>query len=243
MSLGGIAFTAAVLAIALIGLFELYNLLAGMRPLRWAGYAGVAATISLTWLVDERERGVALGLGLCLVLSALAGLILARREEVTIRVGLTFLGAAYLGLPMALLVATRELPNGAQAVANVLVGTWAFDTFSYFGGRAWGSRPIAPRISPSKTVEGFAAGVVGGTLSVWIAGLYMDWIGHLEAVALGVVICVVAYVGDLFESMVKRDVQVKESGRLLAGHGGVLDRFDAMLFTSVAGYFATVWLV
>lgn len=239
---GGPAFVAAVVAIALIGTYEYLNLVAGIAPLRWAAYLATALTVALPAYIDPPERAVALGAAASLILAAVAGLILKNREEVTIRIALTTLGAIYLGVPLGLFVATRELSNGGAAIANILVGTWAFDTFSYFGGRLWGSHPIAPRVSPKKTVEGFVVGVIGGTVAVWVAGLYMDWIDHLQSLTLGFIICAVAYVGDLFESMIKRDIGVKDSGRILAGHGGVLDRFDAVLFTSVAGYFATIWL-
>jgi len=240
---GGPLFVAAVAVIALVGVYEYLNLVAGVAPLRWAAYAGTAVTVALPSVVDPPERAVALGAAAVVALSAVAGLILRNREEVTIRVALTVLGGVYLGVPLGLFVATRELPHGAAAVANILVGTWAFDTFSYFGGRLWGTHPIAPRTSSKKTVEGFVAGVIGGTLAVWVAGLYMDWIDHLESLVLGLVMCLVAYAGDLFESMLKRDIGVKDSGRILAAHGGVLDRFDALLFTAAAGYFTTIWMV
>jgi phosphatidate cytidylyltransferase len=227
----------------MVGVYEYLNLVAEIAPLRWAAYAGAAATTVLPSLIDPVERAVALGVALAIVFGAVAGLILKHRDEVTIRVALSVFGALYLGVPLGFFVATRELPDGAGAIANILVGTWAFDTFSYFTGRAWGTHPIAPRISPNKTVEGFVGGIIGGTLAVWVAGLYMDWIGHVESLILGVVICAFAYAGDLFESMIKRDIGVKDSGRLLGSHGGVLDRFDAMLFTAMAGYFATIWLV
>lgn len=245
---GGPLFLAAALAIAFAALYEYLNLVAGIEPLRWAAYASVAATVILPFVIDPPERAVALGAGSTVLLAAVAGLILRNREEVTIRIALTVLGAVYIGVPMALFVATREIDqgaaagHGAAAIANILVGTWAFDTFSYFGGRMWGTRAVAPRTSPKKTVEGLVAGVVGGTIAVWVAGLYMDWIGHAESLLLGLVICGFAYVGDLFESLLKRDIGVKDSGRILGAHGGVLDRFDAILFTAAAGYFATVWL-
>jgi phosphatidate cytidylyltransferase len=229
--------------IALAGLYEYLGLVAALPPVRWAAYLGAVGAVSLPYLVDPAERGVALAVGATIVLTAVGALLVRDREEITLRVALTVLGPVYLAVPMGLLVALRELPDGAGAVANVLVGTWAFDTFSYFGGRMWGSRPVAPRTSPKKTVEGLAVGVVGGTLAVWVAGLYMDWIDHLESLALGVVICAFAYAGDLFESLFKRDIGVKDSGRILGAHGGVLDRFDAIMFTATAGYFATVWLV
>jgi phosphatidate cytidylyltransferase len=247
--IGGPIFLAAVLVIALAGIYEYLNLVAGIEPLRWAAYGAVAATVALPFVIDPAERGVALGVGLAIVLAAVSGLLVRDRQEITIRVALTVLGAVYIGVPLGLFVATREIDfgpaagHGAAAVANILVGTWAFDTCSYFGGRMWGAHPIAPRTSPKKTVEGFLVGVVGGTLAVWVAGLYMDWIGHLQSLALGLIICAFAYVGDLFESLLKRDIGVKDSGRVLGAHGGILDRFDAILFTAMAGYFATVWLV
>lgn len=246
---GGPLFLAAALAIALAGIYEYLNLVAGIEPLRWAAYAAVVATVALPYAVDPAERAVTMGVGLAVVLAAISGLLLRDRQEITIRIALTVLGAVYIGVPMGLFVATRQIDHGraaghgAAAIANILVGTWAFDTCSYFGGRMWGSRPIAPRTSPKKTVEGFLAGLAGGTLAVWVAGLYMDWIDHLQSLALGVIICGFAYAGDLFESLLKRDIGVKDSGRVLGAHGGVLDRFDAILFTAVAGYFATVWIV
>jgi phosphatidate cytidylyltransferase len=243
VAVGGPLFALAAAAIGVLGLYELYSLTAAQRPLRWAGYVGTVLTIVLAWGYDPGERGVVLGLGVSLVLVAVGGLILARREEITARMATTLLGVVYLGLPLALLVLIRELPDGAGAVVNVLVGVWVFDTASYVGGRMWGKTPIAPRASPNKTVEGAVIGLAAGTLAVWIAGLYMDWITGWESLILGLALCPAAYLGDLFESMLKRDVGAKDSGRLLLAHGGVLDRFDALLFGAVAGYFVTVWLV
>ncbi len=241
--IGGAAFAAVCAVIAVIGLFEFYNLTAAMRPLRWAGYLGALLAVGLAWGADRPEHAVLLALGLQVLLVAIACLILPRRDEITMRAGVTLLGGVYLGLPLAVLVLTRGLPNGGAAVANVLVGTWVFDTASYVGGRMWGTRPIAPRISPGKTWEGFGVGLVVGTFSVWFAGLYMDWISGTQSLVLGLVICLASFLGDLFESMLKRDAQAKDSGKLLLGHGGVLDRFDALLFSAVAAYFLTTWLV
>jgi phosphatidate cytidylyltransferase len=240
---GGAAFALVSILIAILALFELYNLTAAYRPLRWAGYLGTIITLVAAWLGDHPERDVLLGLGACVGLAALGGLILARREEVTARVAVTVLGAVYIGLPLGVFILTRRLPDGGGAVANVLVGTWVFDTASYLGGRAWGARQIAPRTSPGKTVEGFLVGLVVGTLSVWFAGLYMDWISGVQSLVLGVAICISAFVGDLFESLLKRDAQAKDSGKLLLGHGGVLDRFDALLFSTVAAYLVTTAMV
>ncbi|MCU0308487.1 MAG: phosphatidate cytidylyltransferase [Thermoleophilia bacterium] len=241
--LGGPVFAAAAALIAVVGLFELYNLTAALRPLRWAGYLGAILCVVFALVADRPEHALLLAIAVSVGLCAVAGLVVPNREDVTVRVSTTLLGALYLGLPMGILVLTRELPDGAAAVANVLVGTWVFDTASYVGGRTWGRRKIAPRTSPGKTWEGFATGVVVGTFAVWFAGLYMDWLSGWESLVIGVVICLSAFVGDLFESLLKRDAQAKDSGRLLLGHGGVLDRFDSTLFSVVAAYFTTVALV
>jgi len=103
-----------------------------------------------------------------------------------------------------------------------------------------GTRPIAPLTSPKKTVEGAVVGVIVATAAVWIAGLYMDWIGGWQSLILGLAICPAAFLGDLFESAVKRDVGVKDSGRLLAGHGGMLDRVDSLLWAIPAAYYTVL---
>ena len=243
VAIGGLAFAAVLAIIAVLGLYELYSLLAATRPLRWAGYLGALSLIGFAWALDDPEHGILLGLALSLGYVAVAGLILARRDDITVRVSTTLLGVVYLGLPLSLLVSMRELPHGAAAIVCVLVGVWIFDTASYVGGRMWGRRPIAPLTSPKKTVEGAVVGLVVATFAVWFAGLYMDWISGWQSLVLGLAICPAAFLGDLFESMIKRDAGAKDSGRLLMGHGGVLDRFDALLFGGAAAYFVLIWLV
>lgn len=241
--LGGWAFTAALAIIAAVAIMELCGLLPTAGPLRWAAFVGALAPVILAGALDIPERGVVVGVAASVIAAAIAGLMLKDRDQVTRRVALTVFAAVYIGAPLGLLVGLRDLSFGAAAVANVLVGTWAFDTFSYFGGRLLGRHPIAPRTSPKKTVEGFAVGLIGGTASVVVAGIWMDWISWHESLILGAAIGLVAYVGDLFESLVKRDLDIKDSGRILGEHGGVLDRFDALLFTSLVGFYGTVWLV
>jgi phosphatidate cytidylyltransferase len=240
---GGGIFAAAVGVLAILALYEFYSLTAAWRPLRWAGYVGVIATVAMAWGVTSADQGVLIGIAIGMGCVALAGLLVARRDDITGRMAATAFGLIYVGLPFGLLVATRQLPHGGGAVANVLVGTWVFDTASFVGGKLWGRRHIAPFVSPGKTLEGLVIGVIFGTGAVWIAGLYMSWISGWDSVIVGLVICAAGFVGDLFESMLKRDIGVKDSGRLLLAHGGVLDRFDALMFATVAAYFVTVALV
>ena len=118
-------------------------------------------------------------------------------------------------------------------------GTFVGDTGAYFVGRAIGRTKLAPRISPNKTIEGLAGGILTAILAVWIVNWYQDWIDTPDALILGAAVAVLAPIGDLFESFIKRDAGTKDTGTLFGAHGGALDRLDAVLFTLVAGYY--VW--
>lgn len=244
---GSPAFAVILALVAMIAVFEYLNMVAPLDPIRWTTYTGAAVTVLLPALfglldLDLPVHGVVAGVFLSIVLGPIGAFMLRDRGEITMRIGVGVFGAIYIGMPLGLFVALRELPHGAGAVTNIIVGTWAFDTFAYAGGKMWGSHPVAPRTSPNKTIEGVVIGLVFGTLSVALAGVYMDWLSLGDSLIIGLVVCGFAYLGDLFESLIKRDVGVKDSGSLLAGHGGVLDRFDALFFTAAAGYLATVWL-
>jgi phosphatidate cytidylyltransferase len=157
---------------------------------------------------------------------------------------ITVLGIAWIGLPFTHAVLLRELPvHGGALVIDVLVGTFLADTSAYAGGRLFGRHKLAPSLSPNKTVEGLVFGFVGGTLGFWFAGLYQDWLSGIDALVMGMCIAAMAAVGDLFESMVKRDLQIKDTGRAFGPHGGLLDRLDAVLFTIVVGYYLAVAFV
>src|SRR3712207_1787512 len=134
----------------------------------------------------------------------------------------------------------RELPHGGGIMAVVLVATFAGDTGAYFAGRAFGTRPLAPTISPKKTVEGLAGGFLASILGAEAVALYQDWLSGWQALVLGVAVGAAAPLGDLFESYVKRDRGVKDAGRVFGAHGGALDRLDGVLFGVVVGYY--VWL-
>ena len=154
-------------------------------------------------------------------------------------VAVTMLGLSWIGLAFAHAVLLRDLPHGDGIVIDVLVGTFIGDTGAYLGGRALGTRPLAPSISPNKTIEGLAIGFLIGVAAVWLAGLYQDWLSGWHALVLGAAVAAAAPVGDLFESYLKRDAGTKDTGRIFGAHGGALDRLDAAMFTMVAGFY--VW--
>jgi phosphatidate cytidylyltransferase len=150
----------------------------------------------------------------------------------------------WIGLGFVFLVAVRDLPGehglGRELLLAVLIGVWASDIAAFTIGRLFGRRLLAAEISPAKTVEGFVAGLVVGTAAVFFT-LYREPHGEplstLHALEFGVAIALAAPIGDLLESYVKRDMGVKDAGRLLGGHGGMLDRVDALLLAAPAAYF------
>ena len=181
---------------------------------------------------------------LTLFLAFLFAAVSETRQSTAVAVATTMLGAAWIGLGLAFLILLRDIEeDGRLLLITLLLTVFVADTFAYVGGRLVGRHKLAPAISPGKTWEGFVFGVAGGILTTWLA-LNDEPIGIVgwEAFVLGGVIVLAAVSGDLFESMVKRDLGVKDSGRVLMGHGGVLDRVDSIVFAAPAAYFCVLAL-
>jgi phosphatidate cytidylyltransferase len=241
VAMGGAVFAAGVVLLGLICLHELFRMYEGLRPVRLAGFLGLIGLAAAAHF-GEQQQVLLATVAFFPVLFVLA-LAMPERPDVPLTDGmaLTLLGTLWVGLAIAHAILLRELPHGDAIVIDVLVGTFIGDTAAYLGGRAFGTRPLALRVSPNKTLEGLAFGIVGAALAVWCAGLYQDWLGGWNALLLGVVVGLAAPLGDLFESKVKRDAGTKDAGTLFGPHGGALDRLDAALFSLVAGYY--VWLL
>jgi phosphatidate cytidylyltransferase len=239
---GGIIFAAAMIAIGAVCLSEYLAMTAEARPLPIPAYAAVAA------LIVAAHFGTAFNV--LLILAASFPLLFAfsadarHRQGATVSIGVTLLGIFWIGIPLVHAVLLRDLPShGAGLLVDVLVGTFVADTAAYATGRMFGSHKIAPSISPNKTVEGLIGGFLIGTMGFWFAGLYQDWLTGVNALIIGAAVAAVAPVGDLFESMLKRDLGKKDTGTIFGPHGGILDRLDAVFFTVVVGYYLAVWLV
>jgi phosphatidate cytidylyltransferase len=233
---GGLVFAVGLFVLGCVCMHELYGMYDRASPVRLAGFVGLAGL-----LVGALYGGQAqVLLAATAALPVLFALTLAQRHPSVGGMALTLLGIYWIGFGLAHAVLLRNLPHGEGIVIDVLVGTFLGDTGAYLGGRLFGRRPLAPRISPNKTVEGLLIGMACSVLAVWFAGRYQEWLPGAHALVLGLAVAVFAPVGDLFESFVKRQAGTKDTGRLLGAHGGVLDRLDAVLFTAVAGYY--VWL-
>jgi phosphatidate cytidylyltransferase len=237
---GGLVLALALLALGVVALTELYTLMARVRPVNIAGFITLAGLL-LAALYGEPRHVLMVLVGAFPVVFLFA-FFRPGRTNVSWAIAATLFGVLWIGLAMVHAILLRELPEGDGLFVDVLVGTFVGDTAAYFGGRAYGRRPLAPTISPNKTVEGMLAGIVGGTAAFWFAGLYQDWLSGPDALLIGFLVALIAPVGDLFESLIKRDLEVKDTGSVLGPHGGVLDRLDAAFFTVVVGYYASVAL-
>jgi phosphatidate cytidylyltransferase len=163
----------------------------------------------------------------------------SQRPTATARMAITVLGVFWIGLAVGHAILLDGLRHGGAVIVDILVGTFIGDSGAYLGGRMFGSRKLAPAVSPNKTVEGLLIGMAFAIFATWAAGLYQDWLNQGQALLLGLTVAVMAPIGDLFESQVKRDANTKDAGRLFGVHGGALDRLDAAFFALVAGYY--VW--
>jgi phosphatidate cytidylyltransferase len=237
---GGWVFAIGILVLGFVCVHELFRMFETVRPVRLAAFIALAGLAVAAQ--EGSERQVLLALVAFVPLMFLLGLAVPREggPSLTAAMSLTTFGVVWVGMAIAHAILLRELPHGGGLVVAVLLGTFIGDTGAYLGGRLLGTRKLAPRISPNKTWEGLAAGILFGTFAVWWYGLSSEWMGGRDGAILGVAVALAAPVGDLLESAVKRDAGTKDAGTLFGAHGGALDRLDAAFFTLVTGYY--VWL-
>lgn len=236
--LGGWWLFGLVALAGVVATHEFATMTRPLRPLLVAGYAGVLATLLGTELAGLRwgTAGFLATIPLAFVLKGLSD----TKGSATVAIGTTVLGAGWIGFGFAHLVLLRDLSAHARlACFAVLLAVFAGDTFAYLVGRLAGRHKLAPAISPGKTWEGFLGGTAATVFTAWVA-LYHDraeFLSNGQALLLGLVVAIAGPLGDLFESALKRDMKVKDAGSLLAGHGGVLDRVDSLLFAGAAAYY------
>jgi phosphatidate cytidylyltransferase len=242
---GGIFFLLLVGMIIFLGLREFYILMKakGYRPFETLGYFCALAISAYAW-----RQGVAVPL---ILTGSLLAIMIREvfRGEVSRSLGhmaVTVFGIMYVGWLGSHLVMLRQLPGavgvedgiGARLVFFAALLTWATDTAAYLCGVAFGRHKLMPSISPKKTVEGAVGGLLGAALVGWIcARTFTPFVTPLAGIVLGLAVGAVGQLGDLVESLIKRDVGIKDSAELIPGHGGVLDRFDSLLFTVPVLYY------
>jgi phosphatidate cytidylyltransferase len=234
--LGGWWLFALAAVAAVLALHEYALMIRSLRPVILAAYAGAFLS-----LVGARLGGLewtVAGFLSTIILAFLLHWLAETRQSATVAIASTVLGAGWIGLCLGHLVLLREIPDeGKLATFTVLLAVWAGDIGAFFAGRMIGRHKLAPALSPGKTWEGFLFGTAATVFVAFVALYKQDYLSIGESIVLGVVIALAGPAGDLFESALKRDMQVKDTGRILAAHGGVLDRIDSLLFASAASYY------
>ena len=234
---GGWWFAAGATLLGLACLHELYGMLAQVRPARLAGILALIG-LSVAAMLGGPEQVLLVAVA-SIALTFVVTMAGPSSAGGVFGMAAVLLGVFWVGLAIAHAIMLRELEYGGAALALILASTFAGDTGAYFGGKALGRHPMAPRISPNKTWEGLAFGVFTALLAAWVVNWYQDFIDTPQALIMGATIAIVAPLCDLFESFIKRDAGTKDTGRLVGAHGGALDRLDAVLFTLVVGYY--IW--
>ena len=233
-----LVFSSVVVLAGALALFEFYRICFSDRSRAWLmgiGMTGFAALILGT------HRPDIIGPTLLATLVCIISVPLLSRSplEQSLKDGaLTLFGVLYLGLTLGTLSMTRLLPQGEWLIFFLLLVTWASDTGAYYVGTLFGRHRLAPRISPKKTVEG----LVGGLIAAIIVGYVARWwflpeLSGLDCLILAILMTVTGLWGDLTESVMKRSAGMKDSGGILPGHGGMLDRLDSLLFAAPAFYY------
>jgi phosphatidate cytidylyltransferase len=238
--LGGMALLALIGVVGVLANYE-YLRLMKQRPLSSSYLLGMILVVLLIADAQWPEYGLLLpGLTMAVLLGLAAQIWRGNAPGSLADWALAVAGAIYIGVSLGHFIRLREMDQGSSWLALALLGTWACDTGAYFVGRTVGKTPFHPAISPKKTREGAWAGYLSGVvvvmgLGVGVLGLGLGW-----AAALGVLLVLAATYGDLAESVIKRQVEVKDSGNVIPGHGGMFDRADSLLFVVPVVYWFSV---
>ena len=242
---GGILF-ATLLIISLIGMSELYKILdVHNKLLGCVGYVGAILYYGLLWF-GYNEWIICMSIGFLILLMAVY--VFSYPKYHADQVMMTFFGLFYVAMMLSYVYQARELPQGAFLVWLVFICSWGCDTCAYCVGVLIGKHKMAPKLSPKKSIEGAVGGVAGAAL---IGALYALAVNHFAQVgapvgmyaAIGAVGGLISMVGDLAASAIKRNHNIKDYGKLIPGHGGILDRFDSVIFTAPIIYYMAVLLM
>lgn len=241
--LGGWPFDIAIALIMSLAVYEFNRLMRqGSHPhyMPWVFSLALVIVIGLDVLsppANLLRPGIAL-----ILITSLTWQLSHRQGEPTVDWALAIVAGLYLGIAGAHFILLRQLPNGERWLLLTLTGTWLADSGAYFIGSRFGRHKMTPTLSPKKSWEGLFGGILFGlALNPIVAAIF--GLPLIHGAALGLSGATIGVFGDLSISMIKRQVGAKDSGHLIPGHGGILDRFDSLLFTVIVGYYYIVWLV
>ena len=155
----------------------------------------------------------------------------------------SIIGPIYIGLFLSYIILTRDLAQGSEWVLVMIIGVFSTDTFAFFAGKTFGKHKLAPTISPGKTMEGSLLGFLAAPITVMLASFILNLNLEIwQSIFLGILIGIFSQIGDLIESYLKRLSNVKDSGHLIPGHGGILDRIDSIVLNTMIVYYFAIWV-
>ncbi|ACL74830.1 phosphatidate cytidylyltransferase [Ruminiclostridium cellulolyticum] len=247
--MGSVVLGIVVSIIAAIGLYEFYNSISntkGIHPIKIVGYLSIVPLFvlglqSTGWY--NIDLGIMTGISVCLIIFvSMASIVFGHKKYNIVDACATVFGIAYIPFLMSFLIMLRNMDNGNILIWLIFIGAWGTDTLAYTFGRLFGKRKIIPEISPKKTLAGALGGILGCTLLMVIYGIVVNNYFNLDItyftlILLGLLCGVISQIGDWAASAIKRYVNVKDFGNIMPGHGGVLDRFDSILFVAPVIYY------
>lgn len=249
---GGVYYLILTDIIILVGLWEFYGMMEvkGLRPYK---IIGILSGIALPWYFFF-QQGIYTNFLLSIIfIGVMVSELFRKKKGLAIyHVSVTIFGVLYIAWFGSHIFLVRELPYlvgldysaGYSFVIILFALTWSYDTGAYTVGRLFGKHKLFPGISPGKTIEGSVGGVIFSIAGIFIVKhTVAPYLGYLDAVVLAFIASVIGQLGDLVESMLKRDVGIKDSSGAIPGHGGVLDRFDSLLFTAPVIYYLLKYFV
>ncbi len=253
--MGSIVLGIAVSIIAAIGLYEFYNSISktkGIHPIKIVGYLSIVPLLLLGlektgWY--SLDLGTMTGMSVCLIIFvSMAVIVFGHKKYNIVDVCATAFGIAYIPFLMSFLIMLRNMEYGNILIWLIFIGAWGTDTLAYTFGRLFGKRKIIPEISPKKTLAGAIGGILGCIFLMIVFGViarnYFGLsISYVALILLGLLCGTISQIGDWAASAIKRYVNVKDFGNIMPGHGGVLDRFDSILFVAPVIYYVLVLFI
>jgi phosphatidate cytidylyltransferase len=244
---GGVPFLCLVLLLAMISINEFYNLMARkeFHPAYWVGnfftaFFIIFAYYGLNRYWEPAQSAILTGAALVTMIATL--FLKQRPKEAIVDIAVTLLGMIYIGWFFSYFLFIRALTERGAYLLFLMVTIWALDVVAYFVGSKFGRHKLWPSVSPNKSVEGAIAGFIFCIIAAGIFGYYAGF-DRMHSLILGGIIGIVAQLSDLVESLIKRDVGVKDASQLLPGHGGILDRMDSFIFAAPVVYYYLVWVI
>ncbi|MEA3453588.1 MAG: phosphatidate cytidylyltransferase [Candidatus Caldatribacteriota bacterium] len=242
----GFPFFIVVIIIALLGLKELFSIAAkqGYRPSYILGTALILYFIIIT-VYDIRYLNYYIDnliITFFIILTFIFQLFKKDYSKVLAEISITIFGSIYLGYLLSFMIKIKDLPNGNYYLISLLIVTWVNDIGAYLIGTKFGKNKIFPKISPKKTIEGSIGGIIFSIAATFTLKNWLN-LNFNELILLGLIIAIIAQIGDLFESVLKRGSGVKDSGTLIPGQGGILDCLDSLIFTAPVFYYCIIFLI